>query len=159
MIRCFLYASLFIVIIQAQRYEEPEVLDHLTVISNGVEYLTSKTYKLSNRLTIADVMNFSLIGNINGTASLPTINCAKKGISALLIINSWSITIENIRLINCGSLTEKVPDFDKNIFPSDAIAATLFLYNVSSISVRNVGFLKSYNHAIVGINAISITLG
>ena len=58
--------------------------------------------------------------------------------------------------MNCGALTEKA--LAKNIIPKDTMGATLFLHNVSLISVKNIAFLKSYSHAIVGVNVINITL-
>ena len=158
---------LLIIMIQAQENKEPTVtvfywntstrLHDIKGISNSMVYLTSETYKLSNKpLIISNLMNFSLIGNISGTGSCPIIYCTQTGKSFLSIVNSSSITIENIRLMNCGALTEKA--LAKNIIPKNTTAAALFLYNVSLISVKNVTFLKSYSHAIVGVNVINITL-
>ena len=116
-------------------------------------YLISEIYRLTNKpLAIANVMNFSLVGKSREHLMAPVINCTKRGFSFLAITNSSAITctIENIRLINCGAKVEK--SFAKNFFPNGTTAAALFLYNASSISVKNVMFFRSYSHAIVGLN-------
>ena len=153
---------LLIVMIQAQESEEPKKIYqnnsiNIEGMSNTIVYLTSEIYKLSNEpLITANVMNFSLIGNSSGPTSCPTINCSRNGKSFLSIVNSSSITIENIRLMDCDALTENV--LAENIIPKKTIAATLYLYNVSLISIKNVMFLESYSHAIVGVNTMDITL-
>ena len=162
-LKYFLCVLLLIVLIQAQENEEePKVLyqnnstrlHDIKWLSNTVVHLTSETYKLTNKpLNIANIMNFSLIGNSSGTVSCPIIWCANRGMSFLSVVNSSSITIENIQLLNCGE--KSLP---KNIIPQETTAAALFLYNVSLISVKKVAFLKSYSHAIVGVNVINTTL-
>ncbi|XP_065918464.1 uncharacterized protein [Dysidea avara] len=121
------------------------------LLSNSVESefnLIPGTYSLDFNLLINNATNVLLVGRTD-TPAYVTIECSN--FSSLVISNSTSIEIRNIRFLGCGnSIGAEHSDFS---FPSFTRAA-VFMYNVSSLVISNVLLGNSCGHGIIGVNIV-----
>ena len=105
-------------------------------------------YQMKHDILIANVSNFSIEGD--STLSVE-ISCTN--LSSWTIANSVLIEIKNIRFLNCGNT------YDTHVFKgaiSSEIKASIFIYNVSSISVVNVTVGNSCGYGIIALNVVGM---
>ena len=115
------------------------------------EILFTHDCEVKEDIVIANVKNFSIIGN-NTQWPIITLVCTK--LSSLIITNSSFIEIQNIRITNCGKQIANYKQ-PRNMFPS-VTGAAIFVSNVSSIRMINVTIGNSCGHGIVGLNVVGI---
>ena len=110
-------------------------------VQNVKQYFTSNTeiklmageHHLISLLSVNNVTNLSIIGETNATIWCHT--------AYILIANSASVEIRNIKFINCGKG-----------FGSVTNKASLTLHNVTSFRITNTAFQNSFGYAITGTN-------
>ena len=107
-------------------------------------------YEVQDDTLIANINNFTITGDNSG-ASLVTFNCSNS--SSWIIANSSFIEIKNIRFLNCGKR------YDAQVFEgavSSEIKATVFMYNVSSITMVNITIGNSCGYGIIALNIVGV---
>ena len=110
-------------------------------LQNVKQFVTNETeinfmpgdHHLSSLLPVNSVTNFSMIGEAN-----TTIWCHD---TYLVITNSTSVEIRNMRFINCGIGFDRVHS-----------KASINLRNLISFGMANTTFQNSIGYAIIGIN-------
>ena len=114
-----------------------------------IEFLPG-AYEVQEDILITNVNNFSITGN-SSSASLVTFTC--NNFSSWIIINSSFMEIKNIKFLNCGK-TYDAQFFEGTLLPE--IKATMFMYNVSTISMVNVTIGNSCGYGIIALNIVGM---
>ena len=96
-----------------------------------------KNYSLTQNLVIADVNNFSIIGN----RAAFICKC-----SSIVIIDSISVRIENASFINCSCSTNNRLLLNTS--------AAIILQNSSFVTIINIAVKDSHGYAIIGVNLV-----
>ena len=129
------------------------------ILSNPSRYLTSYTklyfvpgmYRLDRHLQINNVKNFSIIGDHGGFTILCPTNTNNASLS---ISNSLFVELKNVKLKYCKMSIQHIQFIASNSPLSTNISAAVFLYNVTSLTIENIGIVNSYCHGIIGVNAL-----
>ena len=113
----------------------PENIKNLSMSCTKLQFLP-KNYILTEHLKITAVNYFSIVGN----GATFECNC-----SSIVIKESNSICIENVRFLNCGCSTN-----DTTTVTMSAIS----LHNSSFVTIINVLIENSDGYGIMGVNLI-----
>ena len=102
-------------------------------VSNTEIYFKDGEYHLNTTLSVTNVTNFSITGELN-----VTIRCQS---AYILIADSALVEIKKIRFINCGLSLSNITN-----------NAALILHNVISFRISNTTFQNCFGYAITGSN-------
>ena len=130
-----------------------------SILSNPSSYLTSLMklyfvpgeYHLDRHLQINDVKNFSIIGDQEEFTIQCSMNTSNVSLS---ISNSLFVELKNVKFKNCKMSIQHVQFITSNSPLSTNIRAAVFLYNVTSLNMANIGIENCYCHGIVGVNTL-----
>ena len=128
------------------------ILPKIISIPNVQLYLLPGYHKLKQKISVQDVLNFSMVGHKN---TVVTISCAK-GAGHISVLNSTNVNIANIKFIGCGAPLLDLVKFYKYIYSRKLRVAVLF-YRCTTIQIINVQFENSYGHSIIAISMKGIS--
>ena len=130
-----------------------------TILYNPSRYFTSYTklyfvpgmYHLDRHLQINNVKKFSIIGDQEGFTILCPTNTSNVSLS---ISNSLFVELKNVMFKNCKMNVQHMQFIATSSPLSTNVSAAVFLYNVTSLNIANIGLENCYCHGIVGLNVL-----
>ena len=107
-------------------------------------------YDMQENVLITNVSDLIIKGDSSSRLCV-TFSCSN--LSSWIITNSSFIIIKNVCFLNCGNIYD-AQQYKDTVTPD--IKATMFVYNVTSITMVNVTIGNSCGYGIVALNIVGM---